>query len=83
MAKYLDIWEALKKHKICVVAVNPALHERIIHAVINKKYYDEGYKLVLLEKGKRSKLTYKCTKTQIHFTLTESVNFRNLTVEEI
>ena len=75
---YDDIWLALKQKGTCKVAVHPALQARVIHAVINKKYYDATYKFELAERNKRSKITYKKTTTGISFTLTEYLNFSSL-----
>ena len=80
---YDDIWEKLKLHKKCSVAAHPAFQRRIIHAVINKKYYDEGYKLQLLEKHMTCKLSYIKTSSKIVFTLTMHIKYANLTTEEL
>lgn len=80
---YSDIWEALKKRGTCKVAVHPALQDRVIHAVINKKYYDSMYKFSLAERNRRSKITYTKAKNQVVFTLTEYVKFSSLTSGDI
>ena len=80
---YTDIWEALKRTGKCNIAAHPALHSRIIHAVINKKYYDAVYKFQLAESKKTSKLLYTKTKTQIKFILTERTDLTSITDEDI
>lgn len=79
MAKlYNDIWTVLKQRGECKVAARPDLHKRIIHAVINKKYYDTGYKFLLAEEKKTAKLFYTRTNTCIEFKLVTYVNLRKL-----
>lgn len=80
---YNDIWEQLKRNKTVRVAVHSALHRRIIHAVINKKYYDTGYKFRLAEQSKIGKITYKCSSNLITFTLTETWNFKSMSVNQL
>ena len=69
-ALYLDIWKALKANRKCKVACHYALHARVIHAVINKKYYDDAFKLEQAEANLWSKLTYICGSSHIDFKLT-------------
>lgn len=82
-ALYNDIWEQLKAKGTCKIAAHPALHARIIHAVINKKYYDAVYKFELAEKNKKSKITYSKSANQIKFSLTVTLNFKSLTTGDI
>lgn len=81
--KYDDIWNYLKTHHKCKVAAHPALHRRIIHAVINKKYYDLTEKLANLEAKKYTKLMYTREKNQIIFKLVTYHNFNTLTDKDI
>lgn len=80
---YNDIWDSLKRTGKCNIAAHPALHKRIIHAVINKKYYDSVYKFQLAESKKTSKLSYTRTKSQVKFVLTERLDLPSLTTEDI
>jgi hypothetical protein len=80
---YDDIWEHIKKHHKCKVAAHPALHKRIVHAVINKKYYDLTNKFELLESKKHTKLLYVCELNQITFKLQVYDDFKRLTSGDI
>lgn len=80
---YTDIWNMLKAKGTCKVAAHPALHARIIHAVINKKYYDAVYKFELAERKRRSKISYKKSASQLQLTLTEHVCIKLLTEGDI
>lgn len=80
---YNDIWLALKQRGTCKVAVHPALQDRVIHAVINKKYYDAPYKFELAERSKRSKLSYRKSKSAIEFTLKETTNLKSISIGDI
>ena len=75
---YNDIWEILKKRGKCKVAAHRALHKRIIHAVINKKYYDSVFKLELGLKHTEAKMYYDCDANSITFILTYRVAMRSL-----
>lgn len=76
---YVDIWNILKEKGKCKVAANPALHKRIIHAVINKKYYDLGFKLLLIESHKGCKIRYVRGTNFISFELTYYYDFKAIT----
>lgn len=80
---YNDIWKHIKAKHGCKIAAHPALHKRIIHAVINKKYYDFSYKMDLQEKKKSSKLTYIRTASQIIFKLTIYTQLGDITEGDI
>jgi hypothetical protein len=80
---YDDIWSKLKAKGTCSVAAHPVFQRRVIHAVINKKYYDEGFKLMLLEKHQTCKLSYVRTASKIVFTLTTHIHYATLTHEEL
>jgi hypothetical protein len=68
-SNYEDIWTMLKSKHVCKIAAHSSLHKRIIKGVINKKYYDDGYKLQLAENSLQAKLYYKISHSQIVFTL--------------
>ena len=80
---YLDIWNTLKARGSCRIACHSSLHRRVIHAVINMKYYDVANKFQLNEIGRKSRLSYKCTKTSIEFSLTQSLCSKSLTLTEV
>lgn len=81
--KYTDIWEHIKLKGKCKVAAHPALHARIVHAVINKKYYDEAYKLQLIESRRKCKLLYSKATSSITFTLVYYDDLNNLSIGDI
>ncbi len=56
MRKYEPIWEQIKQDLTASLVVDPALHARIIKAVIKEKDMDVGFKQLQLEKGKKDKL---------------------------
>lgn len=80
---YDDIWSHIKKHGKCKIAAHPALHKRIIHAVINKKYYDLSNKLELAESKRFTKLVYTRTTNQIIFNLITYHEWNMLTTEDL
>lgn len=57
---YEPIWIAVKNNpnREASLAADPALHARIIKAVIKEKYMDKGWGLIMLELGKKYKLHY-------------------------
>jgi hypothetical protein len=80
---YSDIWNHIKVKGTCKIAANAVLHARIIHAVINKKYYDSAYKLEMAENKKISKLFYKKEINCISFRLEIRNDLKNYTTEDI
>lgn len=83
MALYDDIWKQLKLNGKCKIAARNDLHRRIIHAVINKKYYDNGFKLLLLEEKRTAKLQYKRSVNCIEFTLQYYTNLNSIDTGDI
>lgn len=57
-SKYSPIWENLKRDLEARVVAHPALHRRIIKAVIKRKDEDLGYKVLNAEMYKKAKLSY-------------------------
>lgn len=83
---YVDIWNRLKLHGTCRVAAHHALHKRIVHAVVNKKYYDTAHKMLLEEKSTYCKLLYKKTTNTIEFRLVYHIDknyLETLTAEDL
>ena len=80
---YNNIWDHIKKNGKCKIAAHPAFHSRIVHAVVNKKYYDDGYRLHLTETNTYSKLVYVKGTNFIMFSLVVYDNFRNLKAGDI
>lgn len=66
---YTPIWEAIKKHGRCKVAIIPAKREEIIRGVINKKDRDPAFKLELAEQNRRTFLRIKRETKFVTFTL--------------
>lgn len=50
------IWEHIKKHGHCKIAVDPSQAQSIVKSVINKKNRDYVWSLQLAEENKRSHL---------------------------
>lgn len=75
---YTDIWNILKTKGKCKVAAHSAMHRRIIHAVVNKKYYDAVYKFEMSERMTRVILVYSTGHSHILFQLREYPHLQNL-----
>lgn len=82
-SKYAPIWDALKSNGVCKVAAHIALHPRIIKAVINVKFRDEGYRLKMSEKRLRIKMWYSRDHSMIRFWLRSYDNLSNISLEEL
>ena len=78
MRKYQPIWEQLKLHSTVSLSATPALHKRIIKAVIKEKLKDLGYKLICAESGTIKKLAYTTNGKLITFNLEIDRSIRNL-----
>lgn len=63
------IWEHLKKHGHCKIAIDPAQRESIIKGVINKKDRDPVFKLEIAEKNQRASLRIRRDVRFVTFTL--------------
>lgn len=57
MRKYHPIWQQLKATNQCAVSAPKAFHARIVKAVINEKYYDIGFKLLVDESCRTVRLS--------------------------
>ncbi len=70
-SRYSPIWETLKVNGECRITATPALHPRIIKAVIKRKNVDIAYKHTLLSESipKKAKLQYHIQGSLITFTL--------------
>lgn len=72
MRKYQPIWEAIKKNNTASLVAPSERHTRIIKAVKKEKNLDEGYKLIISDKGLRATLvitTHPVNKDLLSFTL--------------
>jgi len=74
MRTYEPIWNALKTplDYTASIAADPALHARIIKAVIKEKYMDKGWALLQLEDGKKYKLEYSSEGKLLNFYLVDA-----------
>jgi hypothetical protein len=77
-SSYEKVWILIKDKGKCELAATPALHPRIIKAVIKRKYMDLGFKLLCQEQCKRAKLQYKVEGSKITFTLKYSIGLEDL-----
>ena len=61
MRKYQRIWEAVKNNSThrASVAAELSVHNRIIKAVTKEKSQDLGWKMLMLEQGKRYSLLHE------------------------
>lgn len=86
MRTYQIIWHALKKDKHCTITVHPALHARVIKAVIKEKDMDVSYKLTALSDNERCyvmKLSYKREGAMIRFFLRKVLNLARVTGKDL
>lgn len=75
---YSDIWNVLKTKGKCKVAAHPALHRRIIHAVVNKKYYDTAFKFEMTERMTRVIMVYTLGHNYICFELKKHPHLQSM-----
>lgn len=78
MRKYQPIWDRLKRDLTASLAASPAMHKRIIKAVIKEKNRDLGWKLLTSEKGTNYKLRYEIDGQLVKFYLYPNVSLKNL-----
>lgn len=86
MRRYQVIWNALKQDKHCTITVHPALHARVIKAVIKEKDMDIGYKLTAISEDERCyqmKLSYKREGARIKFFLIKVLNLSRITGKDL
>lgn len=86
MRRYQVIWNALKKDKHCTITVHPALHARVIKAVIKEKDMDVGYKLTALPDDERCyimKIAYIREGARIKFFLRKVLNLARITGKDL
>ena len=57
MRKYQPIWNQIRDNRTATLLAPAEAHDKIILAVRKEKVRDLGYKLLLLEEGKRENLT--------------------------
>lgn len=81
--QYIPIWDALKSKGVCRVACNAGAQRRLIHGIVNVKYYDLAYKLELSSKGKKARLSYTRTSGTVEFHITLSICSKSLTISDI
>jgi hypothetical protein len=77
MRYYEPIWNILKSKKTHRVAAHPALHARIIKAVIKEKWMDIGYKIEI--QPYVAYLTHSRSNSILTFTLTLRRDYSNIT----
>ena len=78
MRKYQPIWEQLKLYGTTSLSANPAMHKRIIKAVMKEKLKDLGWKILCAESGNIYKLAYKSEGKLVTFNLNVDKTIRNL-----
>ena len=69
---YYPIWDAIKKNYTAKLSADPAMHRRIIKAVIKEKDKDISFKQTSRRLGLKHKLDYSISDDVITFTLTKS-----------
>lgn len=76
---YQPIWERMKSQGSCAVTAHPALHPRIIKAVIKEKYNDLGFKMLLDEAGiPWARISYRKDQSLIYFSLRKGIGLGTL-----
>lgn len=74
MRKYQPIWEAIRDNpsNTTKLAADPAMHDRIIKAVIKEKHLDKGWALLMLEDKRKYKLQYSSKNNILAFALIDA-----------
>ena len=78
MRKHQPIWDRLKRDLTASLSASPAMHKRIIKAVIKEKNRDLGWKLLTSEESKHYRLRYQINGALITFHLDFFVPHSNL-----
>ena len=78
--KYQEVWEILKRDKVCTLAAPKAFHARIKKAVIKEKDNDRGYKLLLAHQAlpQTARLIVETTGAKITFKLSLSLGLGDI-----
>jgi hypothetical protein len=77
MRYYEPVWNQLKKKKTARVTAHPALHARIVKAVVKEKWMDIGYKLEI--DPYYAILTHSRSNSILTFTLHLRRDYSNIT----
>lgn len=77
-SRYSPIWEELKKNGTVTIVASPALHKRIVKAVLKRKNLDVGYKFQQSELGYDCFVSHKKIGTQVIFMLRKRIRFSHL-----
>jgi hypothetical protein len=79
-SRYSPIWDKLKELGECRITATPALHPRLIKAVIKRKDVDIAYKHTLLSEPvpKKSRLSYEINGGVITFRLNKYIPYSSL-----
>ena len=75
MRKYQPIWNILLKDNIASLIAPISTHPRIINGVRKEKCRDEGWKLLLLDKGIKYRLLNRSEGNKLTFTLEKDMNY--------
>lgn len=68
-SRYTPLWEKLKKDgKVTIVTV-PILRRRIVKAVRARAYFDQAFKLELLEENRKVWILHEFKDNKLTFTL--------------
>lgn len=82
-SKYDSIWENLKLHNTCKVAIPTGVQKRVIKGVIHSKDHDAIRKLEMNSIRKKEKITYVTDGPMVTFTLTQYDNLREITLGDL
>lgn len=76
--KYQEIWERIKEHGRCELAVSKPYQPRVKKAVIKEKDNDVGYKFLLGEQYKKATLEITTQGSKMIFRLTTSLGLGDI-----
>lgn len=83
MAKYDPIWRRLKDTGEVTLAIPVGLQDRVIKGVIRTKDEDLIYKFEMDNKKRWGKLSYTKEAARVKFTLTQHIQVKEVTTEDL
>lgn len=76
--KYEAAWKKLKEKNIIKIAAHPAVHARILKAVIKEKDMDVVYKMQMAEDCKRAIISHRHNSGELIIYLKHSIGLSDL-----
>jgi ATP-dependent protease Clp ATPase subunit len=76
--KYEPAWKKLKSEHLIKIAAHPAVHARILKAIIKEKDMDVVYKLQMSEDCKKALISHESKSGQLILRLKHSIGLSDL-----